>query len=225
MKDLKKFILQKEYFLFDMDGTMFDLEKLNFNSAEATLEKIFQIDVTFDEYKEYIAGARIREAIKRILKHEGIEKYNEDELIKKFREYKKSNLQNNLKNVIEVKDGLIDFLNYLKRQNKKLAVATSSHKSFVLKIFKKFKVLDFFDAIVTADDVINTKPDPEPFLKALKSINGKKQDAVIFEDSKTGLTAAKASGIFTIAIYTPGLNDEFIKMANIHIKSYKELIF
>ena len=223
MKKLKNLIKQKEYFIFDMDGTMFDLEHINFNAIEATLEDLFNVDITLNEYKKYMAGARIKEAIQKLLQNEGITNYNKDNLIKKFRQYKKEKLAKKITEIVIVKDGLIEFLNYLKNNDKKLAVATSSHKKFVNKIFKAFDVIKFFDIIITADDVNNTKPNPEPFLKALKLLNGIKKDAVIFEDSRSGIIGAKKSGIFTIAFHTPGLNDEFIQLADTYITSYKEL--
>ena len=50
------------------------------------------------------------------------------------------------------------------------------------------------------------------------------KNVVIFEDSKPGLEAAKATGATVVGIYTPGINDEYINMADVVIQDYREII-
>jgi beta-phosphoglucomutase-like phosphatase (HAD superfamily) len=57
-----------------------------------------------------------------------------------------------------------------------------------------------FDAIKTADDVKRTKPDPELYVAALTALGVQPTEAVVFEDSPNGVTAAKAAGIYCVAV-------------------------
>ncbi len=64
---------------------------------------------------------------------------------------------------------------------------------------------DRFDAIICGDDVPpgRTKPHPDLFLKALDALNVKADEAIVFEDSPNGVTAARAAGIFVVRVPNP----------------------
>ena len=55
--------------------------------------------------------------------------------------------------------------------------------------------------MLTHDDIVNSKPDPEGFLKAMKFFNARPQETIIFEDSEVGLQAAERSGAFYYRTY------------------------
>jgi len=61
-------------------------------------------------------------------------------------------------------------------------------------------LLDHFEHIVTADECVHLKPDPEPYLRALDQFGVPARDAVAIEDSKRGLTSAMAAGIRCVII-------------------------
>jgi HAD superfamily hydrolase (TIGR01509 family) len=90
-----------------------------------------------------------------------------------------------------------------KARGMKLAVASSSTKTWVAGNLEKFGLLNQFDAICTRDDVSAVKPDPELYLLALKALGVAAQDAIAFEDSPNGLLAAKRAGIFAIFVPNP----------------------
>lgn len=68
-------------------------------------------------------------------------------------------------------------------------------------ILEAFEVYEYFDLIITQEDVRKTKPDPEGYLLAIEKSKVIKQNAIIFEDSETGMLAAKASGIDYVQVY------------------------
>jgi len=61
-------------------------------------------------------------------------------------------------------------------------------------------LLEYFDCIRSADDVQNVKPHPELYQRALQCLALQPEEAIVFEDSPNGVTAAKAAGIFTVAV-------------------------
>ncbi len=81
-----------------------------------------------------------------------------------------------------------------------LAVASSSERAWVEKLLDQHGLLDSFDAVVCAEDVARTKPAPDLFLEALARLFVQPGEAIAFEDSEHGVRAAKAAGIFCIAV-------------------------
>jgi HAD superfamily hydrolase (TIGR01509 family) len=84
----------------------------------------------------------------------------------------------------------------------KLAIASSSSHSWVDSHLSRLGMLDKFDSIICSDDVPpgRTKPNPDLFLKALEALNVRPAEAIVFEDSLNGIRAAKAAGIFVVAV-------------------------
>lgn len=83
-----------------------------------------------------------------------------------------------------------------------MGVVTSSMKHHFDIIMAASGLRSFFDFEITQDDVKNTKPDPEPYLKALDHTGLKAEECLVIEDSERGLTAAKAAGIACYVIPT-----------------------
>jgi len=81
-----------------------------------------------------------------------------------------------------------------------LAVASSSERSWVVNHLETHRLLDAFDAVVCADDVEKTKPSPDLYLGALDQLRLIAGEAIAFEDSEHGVAAAKAAGLFCVAV-------------------------
>ena len=88
VKEIKK----KKAFIFDMDGTIIDLEELNYKGYAGTINKFFKIRLNNNDYQKYFSGTRTAEAFDGFLKNKGIANYDVDELISDFREGKRYNL-------------------------------------------------------------------------------------------------------------------------------------
>jgi len=82
----------------------------------------------------------------------------------------------------------------------KMAVASSSSRNWVDGHLKHRNLRHYFEALVCKEDTDRHKPDPAPYLAALAALNVAPQDAIALEDSPNGITAARAAGIFAIAI-------------------------
>jgi HAD superfamily hydrolase (TIGR01509 family) len=93
-------------------------------------------------------------------------------------------------------------LNEAKRLGLKLAIASSSPRSWVDSHARRIGVFQFFDHVVTREDVGpgRTKPNPDLFLTALDRLGVPKEAAIVFEDSPNGVKAARRAGIFVVAV-------------------------
>lgn len=101
---------------------------------------------------------------------------------------------------VPVKEGLLDLLHYLKENGYKTIVATSSDRERVDAIFKIAGITDLIDDSVCGREVEHGKPSPDIFLKALEKAGVKKEEALILEDSESGIEAASRAGIDVICI-------------------------
>ena len=112
----------------------------------------------------------------------------------------KKRLYKSFINMARMNEHLFSFIRLI-RCEYAVAVATTASGTNTYEILKEFNVADEFDYIITQEDVRNTKPDPECYELAVKLAEVNKADAVIFEDSETGLKAAEASGINYVRVY------------------------
>jgi HAD superfamily hydrolase (TIGR01509 family) len=104
-----------------------------------------------------------------------------------------------------------------------LAVASSSSLQWVSDHLERLGLLDRFSAIATCENGVPAKPDPEVYRRAVTAIGVEPHDAVAFEDSPNGVAAAKAAGLFCIAVpngMTTGLD---LTAADSVIESFLEL--
>ncbi len=98
--------------------------------------------------------------------------------------------------------GVISLIRQAKENGLQVAIGSSSPHSWVDEHVERLGILDHFDQIICQDDVPpgRTKPNPDIFLKVLETLNVKPDEAVVFEDSINGVTAARRAGIFVVGV-------------------------
>lgn len=99
-----------------------------------------------------------------------------------------------------VMPGITAYLNESRRMGLKMGVVSSSSRRWVGGHLERLGLLEYFNCLTTSDDVSITKPDPELYLLALNKLSLDASQAVAFEDSPHGITAAKAAGIYAVAV-------------------------
>jgi HAD superfamily hydrolase (TIGR01509 family) len=101
----------------------------------------------------------------------------------------------------------------------KTAIASSSSREWVVEHLDRFGIAARFDAIVCRDDVKVTKPDPALYLSALQRLECDAREAIALEDSSNGIRAAKAAGIFCVAVPNPMTADLDLSAADLRLES------
>ena len=99
-----------------------------------------------------------------------------------------------------LRPGIVECVSSAKARGMKLAIASSSTQRWVSSNLRRFKLLEYFDALCTSDYVDAVKPDPALYLLALQRLGVRSEEAIAFEDSPNGILAAKRAGIFCVAI-------------------------
>ena len=191
--------------IFDMDGVMFDTERL-YEEAFAMIAKKwgYESEVTSEFIKSF--KGKKKEAIK-ILYKELLDKisiertgkeFDADEYMKQVLDYLDKYIENNS---MPIKNGLIELLKYAKINNIKVAIGTSEKFERVQFYLDKANIdKNIFDAIVCGDMVKNGKPAPDIYLKACEKICVKPENAIVCEDAPNGIIAAYRSGAKPIMI-------------------------
>lgn len=86
-----------------------------------------------------------------------------------------------------------------------MAVASGGHREIVIKTLEALKLMPYFETIVGMEDVERGKPAPDPFLEAARRLGVNPEDCLVFEDSPTGIEAARAAGMQYVFVPSAGV--------------------
>lgn len=180
--------------VFDLDGTMFDTQNVFAQAWDYAGEKM---GIGKAGYMITKTLGRSIAASKDIWVSEFGEKYNEQEL----RRHTKAFLVDYYKTKqAPAKKGLYTLLEYLKSNNYKLAVASSSPRWEVENHLKGAQIFAYFDVIVCGDMVSKSKPEPDIYLSVCDLLGAKPEKCFAIEDSKSGLLSAYRAGCKPIMV-------------------------
>lgn len=179
--------------IFDMDGLMFDTEPLYYRANQKTADNI-GIPFDYSFYERYI-GASEKDFFSAMYDH--FETSKVDQFVIDSVEDLKAVL---FASVPPLKKGLIDLLDYLKSNEYKMVVASSSEKKVVLQLLENANLLDYFDGVIGGDEVTHSKPHPEIFEKASDLIKDSVTGILVLEDSINGIKAAHAAGFPVVMV-------------------------
>lgn len=181
--------------IFDMDGVMFDTESL-----WVTYGKSLAKELGYDVPEElFISTVGIGNAETKAIFDKNL---NYSFPIIEFRNlYHKKINEMVLKGKIKEKYGLKELLVYLKNNKYKIAIGSSNIRKQINLYLKSAGISpDFFDIIISSDDVSNGKPSPEIYNKVVSYLNEKRENVLILEDSLYGVVAGYKSGCRVIFI-------------------------
>jgi len=181
--------------IFDMDGTMFDTEKIYYKANQETADRL-GLDYSFETYAQFIGSGDVEY-------FEGMRKlYPHSDVLEQFFSDSTEELEYQLLNgPVDKKPGLLELLDYIQTQNIPAVVASSTRRELVDKLLDRLEVREYFIDVVGGDEVPSSKPDPAIFEKAFtKTEREDKDEVLILEDSKNGIRAAYRADIPVILI-------------------------
>ena len=197
-----------EAVVFDWDGTLADTRRVVVSSFQKALSHI-SCNIS-DEFIEQRIGIGSAETFRAILRSS---KASFDEaLIKRLVEEKIRN-EIEMSADIHLFDGALELLQSL-RGKAKLGLASMSDRAVIHHMLRTMNLQQFFDAVVTADDVANPKPHPEIFLKCAGKLESSPEKCVVVEDSVFGVEAAKRAKMGCITVLTGVHSRKMLEKAN-----------
>ena len=180
--------------IFDMDGLMIDSERVTF---ECYQERLKDMNLTMDEkFYKTLLGKPIKGIYQRFYDVYGND-FPIENVIQDVHQLMAERFETE---GVPVKKGLVELLHYLKDNNYKTIVATSSNRDRVDKILAQAKITEFFDDSICGDEVTKGKPNPEVFLKSCQKLGVNVDEAIVLEDSEAGIQASYDAGIKVICI-------------------------
>lgn len=180
--------------LFDMDGLMFDTERLYGRAWQNAA--ILQGCKISDEAILQIKGAN-KDLVYEILKKDAGEGFD----INKGREAREEYITNHInEHGITKKKGLEKLLIFLKENNIKTCLASSTKRKVALSYLKMADVYKYFDDFTCGDEIENGKPAPDIFLKAADKLGADITESLVLEDSINGINAGLSAGARVIMV-------------------------
>jgi putative hydrolase of the HAD superfamily len=178
--------------LFDLDGTIIDSEMA---SLQAILDctKEWGVPVNREE-ASVVVGQKWEVAFDLLFANYKMP-YSKEEASQRIVDRFKQIIRSDLTVVPGVVDTIRDFA-----KNFRLALVSGSHRDDVLWALRKLDVEKHFELIYGAEDYRHSKPSPDGYLKAMKALGVKPDEALVFEDSVAGLASAEAAGVRSVAI-------------------------
>ncbi|EXR44394.1 HAD family hydrolase [Acinetobacter pittii] len=195
-----------------MDGTMFDTERLRFQTLQQASQELIGQEFSH-EYLMQCLGLSATTAEQLAQRLYGVN-VPYKEIRKKADEMELEYIR---KHGVPIKKGLVQVLERLRKSGLRMAVATSSRRAIAEEYLINANVYKFFDVITCGDEVEQGKPHPEIFLKAASQLHLDANQCLMFEDSENGLTSAHTSKGLTILlkdIKEP--NDEMLEKAHFY---------
>jgi len=184
-----------KWIFFDNDGILVDTETLYFQANREILGSI-GIDLTRELFMQ-VSMQQGRSTFV-LAQQRGVDSAT----LERLHDIRNKRYADLLSGGVPIIKGVADALKKLDGKVS-MGVVTSCRKIHFDLIHRQTGLLQFFNFIITTEDVDHTKPDPEPYLQALRKSGCRASDCLVIEDSERGLAAANAAGIDCIVIPNP----------------------
>ncbi len=198
----------KKIVIFDMDGVLLDSEPI-YIAMNMKFFKELGAEISLQEYDGFIgvSATKMWTYVKEKAKlAPTVEELKETERELKYKTLKETALTPTA--------GIVPFLDRLQGAGFTLAIASSGLKKNVHLILAKLGLENYFNLVVTGEDVERGKPEPDIFLKVAGHYGRPVEDCVVIEDSTNGVAAAKAAGMACLAYFNPHSGQQNLSRAD-----------
>lgn len=183
-----------EAIVFDLDGLLFDSERIVQRSWEDTGDKL-----GYPKLGSHIYNTLGKNIVAR--REYFIQTFGEDFPFDDFALMTRARFYEIVEEEgLPVKAGVRELLEYGKENGYKMAVATSSRRPYAENNLKNAGIYEYFDGMICGDMVSHSKPDPEVYLKACAQIGAEPKNSIALEDAPNGIRAACAAGMYPIMV-------------------------
>lgn len=210
--------LRPRAFIFDLNGTMIDDMSWHIKAWHRILNEL-GADISYDRVKEECYGKN-NELLERVFPGRFSETEKNTISIDKEKQY-----QLEYRPHLKLINGLDQFLKDARDNDIKMAIGSAAIRFNIDFVLDGLDIANYFDAIISADDVENSKPDPETYIKCAEGLGIDPADCVVFEDAPKGVEAAARAGMKSVVITTMSTAEEFSQYDNVieYISSYNKL--
>jgi HAD superfamily hydrolase (TIGR01509 family) len=194
--------------IFDWDGTLADTKRAVVQSFQKVLREAGCM--VSDEFIERRMGIGTKKTVEEALRE--CDMKFDDEVLESLAA-EKIKIQAGLADIVSLFEGAIELLENLQGRIK-IALATMSSRKVVAKLLSEKRIGGYFDVVVSADEIVKPKPDPEVFFVSAARLGVDPEDCVVVEDSVFGVRAAKEANMKCIAVSSGAYSREELEEEN-----------
>lgn len=200
--------------IFDLDGVLVEAKQIHYETLNKALSEVGkEFIISESEHLSIYDGLKTSQKLQMLTKKKGLPINTHDIIWKRKQEL-------TLEEISKIKENkkLIDIFKELKNKNYYIACCSNSIRRSVLIMLSKIGLIEYFDLILSNEDVKNSKPHPEMYWKAMSMLGTLPDETLIVEDSPPGLLAADRSGASILRVNSPDdldLNKIFSKLKNV----------
>jgi beta-phosphoglucomutase len=198
----------KKAFLFDLNGTMIDDMQYHIKAWHGILNEL-GANISLERMKEECYGKN-DELLERMFPGRFTEEEKKTMSLEKEKQY-----QQQFKPYLKLLPGLQEFLDKAYQQEIKMAIGSAAIMFNIDFVLDGLDLRHYIQAIVSADDVAISKPDPETFLACAQQLDTAPANCIVFEDSPKGVESAKRAGMKAVVLTTLHEAHEFDGLAHV----------
>ena len=205
--------------IYDMDDLMVNSNPLHIQASEKVFRKYgIDLEKIPQNIRSGFIGMRVADILRFVVDY-----FNLVLDFEKLRKQRSKIFFSLVAKELKAMPGLMQSLEFFKKNNFKIALASSGTKEYINLVLKKFKLAKYFDVVVSGDDVKFGKPDPETYLIACKKLQIMPKKIIVLEDATKGIEAAKTAGCICIAVKNPYTLKQNLAAADLIINSLTDL--
>lgn len=180
--------------VFDMDGVLFDTERLCKDSwvAIAGEKEIPDMEEVFP----LCIGRNVTDSRDIIMEHYG-ETFPYETFRKEASEWFWREIE---EKGLPIKKGVLELLEYLKKKGYRIGLASSSNRASVMRHLERAKIQEFFSEVIGGDQILHSKPEPDIYLLACEKLGVEPGEAYAIEDSYNGIRSAFRAGMKPVMV-------------------------
>jgi beta-phosphoglucomutase family hydrolase len=206
--------------IFDMDGVLIDSEPMHYKVFMQYAKEFLSLEIASEEYNSFIGSTNTH--MFTFLKDKYNLKQAVSDMAKEYDQKIEEFLLSTNETIAPI-DGVDVLVSQLYKENIKLAVASSSEKNRIDIVIDMFGMDKYFSAKISGQQVKHSKPAPDIFLLAAKTLGLDPEECAVIEDSKNGVAAAKAAGMKCIGYTNPNSGNQDISRADRIIDNFAEI--
>jgi beta-phosphoglucomutase len=203
--------------IFDVDGVLVDSYQAHYESWRRLGQ-----EAGFEMSEEFFArtfGRTSRDVLRELFQGQPLS----DEQIRQWDERKEASFRQVIDENFPAMDGAVELIDALHTASVPMAAGSSAPTANVVLSLKKLGRQQSFGTMVTGDDVMRGKPDPQVFLLAAERLGVLPDRCVVIEDAAPGITAAQAAGMKSVGLVSTGRTWEELSAATRVVGSLREL--
>jgi len=188
-----------ELIVFDLDGVLVRAKEIHFDALNESLKEISpDLVISPSEHLNFYDGLKTKDKLKLLTKKRGLCPTSYDAVWEKKQELTARKVR-----LIKKDKNLFEVLEFLSKKNIKIACCSNSIRKSVYSILSQLGIINFFDFILSNEDVKNAKPHAEMYWEAMIFFGKNPEETLIVEDSPHGLLAAQRSGAKILRVKDP----------------------